>query len=170
MVEGNYFDLSLQAAKQLPEKPGIELISEKFSEVEAICTRLAYMPRENRKTIANLLANAHRVALNRKVNNIEAWNQALETITFVYQTIREVAYDSRDMQLLEDLNAVLDERIKSLRSEYMKNGFDLADLEISRNMNAGVSLIGELKTGSLISLKRLIDHSNRLKRRQPKAK
>ncbi len=156
MVERNYFDLSLQAAKQLPEKPGIELIREKFREVEAICTDLANLPRENRNAIADLLANAHRVAQNENINNIKAWNRALEVITIVYKTIREIAYDQRDLQLLEDLNSVLDGRVKQLKSEYTENGVDHAELEITRNMNAGVWSVSELKKISIATLKRSI--------------
>ncbi len=157
MVDGNYFDLSLRAAKQLPEKPGIDLISEKFREVEDICTRLANMPRENRNAIADLLANAHRVAQGQKINNIKAWNHALEVATVVYKTIREIAYDQRDMQLLTDLNSVLDERVKQLKLEYTVNGADRTELEVSRNMNAGVWSIGELKQISIDTLQRSID-------------
>lgn len=157
MSERNYFDLSLRAAKQLPEKPGIDLIREKFREVEAICTDLANMPRENRNAIADLLANAHRVALNQKINNIKDWKHALEVVVTVYKTIREIAYDNRDMQLLVDLNSILNERMKQLKLEYAVNGVDNAELEINRNMNAGVWSVGELEKISIDTLKRSIN-------------
>jgi hypothetical protein len=106
------------AAEKLSESASIEVLREKFKEIERVVMGTKSVVGEVRGRMTDFL-HIHGQSLGRgKQDLLRHWSASVEVINFIYSLMRDRAYEARDQQFLLNINQVHAERLQELRAEY----------------------------------------------------